>query len=1044
VPKSGTKVGGGRHGARSAKRREVIPTEGKRLRNLDPGTYGRVPLNPYSPIPKKGVGCLACPILPTIKGVQIGNDYCGGRPPEITVDTHRVLGKGNLNPRVLVVLHNPSFKEDAEGKLGDNRELRDIKAAMSQAGIDYRKNVMFTYAVKCCAHGAACANTTAAKACAPFLSREIQKFNPEFIVPVGSTPLKMVCGPKYRIDTCHGSPFEQEVAGAKRKIMPVFTPGTLFYRDVLRPQWEKAWDDLAGLLEGRLTLGRGLGDYKEIVSAEKAAKMFDSYADQDVAFDFETNGLDPLDREMTVPQIKRREGNTFTLVSPRDAEYKERHEPAAVAIVSWSDKAGKGYYVLRDHVDGTWKAKDREVFDAAFKRFITRRSVRKVVHNGMFEQTWCRLFFKTRIVNLLDTMTIHHQVDEESPHSLDNVATQFTGMGNWKQPVTAVAETFSHNYRHIPKDIIGPYAGADADATFRLKDILLKKLDDKRKHLVVHYYPLMIDALSAMQVVGTHGDKEAAAFFSRYTALRSANALFDMKSLPVVRKYIRRKESEDPRRGKADQWEFNTNSPDQVKEILYGELGYEPLKYTDAAEEATGDEEDFDVSYGSSDKDSLNHFIRTKNCAFSAALLAFRRYDKQHGTYAVPYLEHIRRFDGYIRGNFKPTGTKTGRTSSAGPNLQNAPVVAKRVYTSRFGDDGCIFAADFSQIEVRVAASLAREKSLLDAYASGTDVHLLTMCRIFHLTMDQAKELEKSDPKKYKRQRTIAKRVVFGVLYGIGAPGIVNTLRQEGIIADEEEAQEYIDAFFRAYPAIRRYIDDTCDFIYENGYTLSPFGRRRHLPDIHSEDHGKVNRAKRQGPNAVIQSTASDMMVTAIILINKALRKKGYKSRLIMTVHDSIVLDCLRSEVAEVASLCLDIMENLPQRAAGVWGKGFDWSWLRCPIVAEGEIGLNWRDCVPYRPGAAEGSKVHGDATVAVKEAAALQHKEDRKARDVYLHAKLHQHRASITKVHQKFLDRVASVVKPDSSDGVPLEPNMRKELRALVKEYTDSPECNE
>jgi DNA polymerase I-like protein with 3'-5' exonuclease and polymerase domains len=115
-----------------------------------------------------------------------------------------------------------------------------------------------------------------------------------------------------------------------------------------------------------------------------------------------------------------------------------------------------------------------------------------------------------------------------------------------------------------------------------------------------------------------------------------------------------------------------------------------------------------------------------------------------------------------------------------------------------------------------------------------------------------------------------------------------------------------------------------------------------------------VNRAKRQGPNAVIQSTASDMMVTAIILINKALRKKGYKSRLIMTVHDSIVLDCLRSEVAEVASLCLDIMENLPQRAAGVWGKGFDWSWLRCPIVAEGEIGLNWRDCVPYRPGAAE------------------------------------------------------------------------------------------
>jgi len=364
-------------------------------------------------------------------------------------------------------------------------------------------------------------------------------------------------------------------------------------------------------------------------------------------------------------------------------------------------------------------------------------------------------------------------------------------------------------------------------------------------------------------------------------------------------------------------------------------------------------------------------------------------------------------------------------------------VAWKRDYMIGFGDKGSIFAADFSQIEVRVSASLAQEPSLLKAYAEGADVHLLTMCRIFHLTMDQAKELEKADPKRYKKQRTIAKRIVFGVLYGIGAPGIVNTLRQEGIIVDEEEAQEYIDAFFRAYPAIRRFIDDTCDFIYENGYALSPFGRRRHLPDIHSEDFGKINRAKRQGPNAVIQSTASDMMMTAIILIYRALRKGKYQSRLVMTVHDSIVLDCLRSEVAEVSKLVLHIMENLPELSAGVWGDDYDWSWLRCPVMADGEIGLNWRDCVPFRPGEPGGSKTFGDVKKAVEVAEALQHKEDRKARDIYLHAKMHRHRTNLKREHSELLDKVASIIKPDGSDGVPLEPEMRAKLRKVVKEYT-------
>jgi DNA polymerase-1 len=501
-------------------------------------------------------------------------------------------------------------------------------------------------------------------------------------------------------------------------------------------------------------------------------------------------------------------------------------------------------------------------------------------------------------------------------------------------------------------------------------------LNPKRRRLAYTFYPELIDSLSEMQAIGSRGDLDAAKLFERYTAILADQAYNRVIDIPQVRRYIRHRRRNDPKRGKKGEWRFKLSSPPQLKAILFDKnyMSRTPFAYGDPPPGKK-------VGSPKTDKESLNYFVKTHDCAFSKALLEWRKNEKRHSTYALVALEQMNSFAGYLHGWFRPTGTVTGRLSSNAINLQNVPQVARRIYVSRFGDEGCIVGLDYSQIEVRVAACLSNDPLLLEVYARGEDVHTATMCRMFGYTSEQAAVMEKEDPAKFKRLRTIAKRVVFGVIYGIGPDGIVRTCRGEGITVTEDEAAQYIDKFFEVYAGLADWIADTVNYLEEHGRVVSPFGRVRHLPEIWSDtstDEGRKrrSRARRQGPNAIIQGTASDFTTTAIILIRREMKKRKLRSKLMLTVHDSIMFDCIRSEVNEVVTLAKHIMENLPELAASVWGEDFDWSWIQCPIVAEPEIGLNWRDQVKYDP-SGENKKAFRSVDEALKAAKELQDKED-------------------------------------------------------------------
>jgi DNA polymerase I-like protein with 3'-5' exonuclease and polymerase domains len=284
--------------------------------------------------------------------------------------------------------------------------------------------------------------------------------------------------------------------------------------------------------------------------------------------------------------------------------------------------------------------------------------------------------------------------------------------------------------------------------------------------------------------------------------------------------------------------------------------------------------------------------------------------------------------------------------SSKDPNNQNIPDAAKPVYISRFGDEGVILQADYSQIELRIAASWFKSPKMIEAYMKGLDLHAQTAADVDHKTLAAFLKLPKVER---KEKRGKAKRVNFGTMYGIGPPGLVGTLKKEGIHATVEETTSLIAQFFAVRPGLKAGMDALKDEAAANGFLRSFTGRKRRLPEVFSVHNEIKARALRQCINFPIQSGASDMTLMALVLIHRILRDEGFKSQIVLTVHDSIVFDCHVDEVLEVAKIAKDVMEHLPELSDEVL-PGIDWSWLKVPIVADIEMGHTWGSLVGFDP----------------------------------------------------------------------------------------------
>jgi len=348
--------------------------------------------------------------------------------------------------------------------------------------------------------------------------------------------------------------------------------------------------------------------------------------------------------------------------------------------------------------------------------------------------------------------------------------------------------------------------------------------------------------------------------------------------------------------------EFNINSPKQLGVILFDKLGLPVLKRT-----KTGPSTSADVLEELSDHKIV------------ASVLEYRQVAKLKSTYTDSLAELISPETKRIHTTFNQTVTATGRLSSTHPNLQNIPVrteEGRRIREAFAAPEGhYLLMADYSQIELRLLAHLSGDQVLLEAFRSGKDIHAQTAAEVFGLPLEEVSS----------EQRNAAKAINFGIIYGISSFGLA-----KGINLTRSEAQTYIDSYFLRYPMVKSYLDGLVELGKKQGYVTTLSGRRRYLPNLKSRNFALRNFAARTAMNTPIQGSAADIIKLAMLKVSRALKESGLKTRLLLQVHDELVLETPQEELQEAARLVKGEMENVYP--------------LAVPLLAEVAYGPNWRD----------------------------------------------------------------------------------------------------
>ena len=347
---------------------------------------------------------------------------------------------------------------------------------------------------------------------------------------------------------------------------------------------------------------------------------------------------------------------------------------------------------------------------------------------------------------------------------------------------------------------------------------------------------------------------------------------------------------------------FNINSPKQVGELLFDKLQLDTkAKKSKNGQYSTSEE----VLMGLNEKHPV-----------VGAILEYRELKKLVTTYIAALPGYIAA-DGKIHTTYNQTVTATGRLSSSNPNLQNLPIRSERgrfIREAVIPDDGCLFlSADYSQIELRLMAHFSQDEHMLAAFRSGQDIHAATAARIYGLPIEQIT----------KDQRRKAKTANFGIIYGISAFGLAQQLD-----CSRTEAKQLIDDYFAAFPRVISYIESQRELARQRGYAETLFGRKRYLPDIHSQNATVRSFAERNAVNAPIQGTAADIIKMAMVSIHRRLKEEGLKAQMIMQVHDELNFNVPVNEVDRVREIVVNEMQNAVH--------------LSIPLIAECGVGENW------------------------------------------------------------------------------------------------------
>ena len=559
---------------------------------------------------------------------------------------------------------------------------------------------------------------------------------------------------------------------------------------------------------------------------------------------------------------------------------------AELVGISIALKPNEAFYIPINHnYEGAEKQLEQDFVLEALKPFLESDEIPKIGHNLKYDRHILQNAGIDLKGTLLDTMLFSYVNNSTiTRHNLDAVSKRYLNINPTSYEDVAGKGAKQIPFSEVSIDVASDYASEDADISLKLYEHI-EPLVQKEAKLAKLYSEI------EGPLIYTLGDIERNGVLIDSEKLSQQSKELEAKILKLERK-VQKNAGED----------FNLGSPKQLQEILYEKLGLPVIKKTPKGQPSTSEAVLQELSMDF----PIVHDI-----------LSYRAISKLKSTYTDKLPKMINSNTGRVHTSYHQAVTATGRLSSSDPNLQNIPIRSeegRRIREAFIAPEGYkILAADYSQIELRIMAHLSKDQGLMDAFAKGQDIHQATAAEIFSINIDDVTP----------NQRRSAKAINFGLIYGMSAFGLSKQLQ-----ITRAEAQNYIEQYFERYPGVKNYMDETKSSAKQNGYVETVLGRRLYLADIESSNYQRRQYAERSAINAPMQGTAADLIKMAMTDLHSKIRNESLDAKIIMQVHDELVIEVNENQLDELSDLTVNIMADIFK--------------LDVDLKVDADIGNNW------------------------------------------------------------------------------------------------------
>ena len=545
----------------------------------------------------------------------------------------------------------------------------------------------------------------------------------------------------------------------------------------------------------------------------------------------------------------------------------------------------KTFYIpIGHHIENQLKQND---VISVLKPIFEDENIKKITHDAKVEHNFLLtlgvnvkgIIFDTLLASYVKDSSRTHSLDIQSIENVEHIISDIAPISRNVKTNQSISNVSTENALKFVSDLLS--------TIFELTKFWINRLDEKELKILYEIEVPLAVVLANMEYAGISVDVKYLNELSRTMADLLRSTEFQIYKIA----------------GQA----FNVASPKQVSEILFDKLQITPLKKRNKSQ--------FSTSAAVLEELAQEHEI-------ARLILQSRKYAKLKSTYTDALPELISPVDGRIHTTYNQTTTATGRLSSSKPNLQNIPVRTeegnkiRKAFIPRDRENGLILSADYSQIELRLLAHVSGDEHLIEAFKSGEDIHRITASKVFDVPLDKVT----------KEMRYKAKAVNFGIVYGQSKYGLAKALN-----ISIYDAENFINRYFATYPNVKKYMEDIVQKVSEQGYVETMFGRKRYLSGELNSSNGMVRDfAKRAAINHPMQGTAADLIKLAMVDLDRKMYANNLKSKLIMQVHDELVLEVYKDELEIVQKLVREAMElNQP---------------LSVPLIIDISVGETWQE----------------------------------------------------------------------------------------------------